>query len=95
MNPLVPVAPKTTYYDVLRMALFFDDWYTAFITLMGIFELPVVEFPSALRAQVKGKEAYKVPNDLKAAHPVSKLNPLNQKTSLTSNMPQPNIIIKF
>lgn len=65
----------TTYYDVLRMSLMFDNWYSAFVSLMGIFGLPAVEFPPPLRAQLKGKDAYRGLSDTMAPHNVNMLNP--------------------
>lgn len=98
MNPLIPLAPMTTYYDVLRMSLMFDNWYSAFISLMGIFGLPAVEFPPQLRAQLKGKDAYRGPSDTIPPHSANMLNPTaptipNQfKSNHTLSHTQPGLI---
>lgn len=85
INPLAPMAPMTTYSDVLKMALMFNEWYTAFITLMGIFGLPKVEFPPSLRAQIKGRVEDTEPTIAQpATYPIGMLNPIIPTTSNTS-----------
>ena len=89
-NPLTPLAPKTSYYDVLRMSLMFNEWYPAFISLMGLFGLPVVEFPLPLRDQFRGREVCGVPTSLENTFPSSMINPNPLFSDITSRAPLPN-----
>ena len=90
INPLAPISPLTSYYDVLNIALMFDDWYAAFTTLMGIFGLPVVEFPPPLRAKFKGKETCRVPTVQESTFPAKLLNPNNKGPNHSADTTQPS-----
>ena len=90
LNPLTPQAPVTSYYDVLRMSLMFDDWYNAFISLLVVFGLPAVEFPPPLRAQLKGKGTHRVPNEQEGTFPSNMVIPNINKPDQTLNFPHSN-----
>ena len=53
-NVLNNLTPLTTYYDCLRMALLFEDWYGSFLELQPLLGLPRMEMSSMLRQNMKG-----------------------------------------
>ena len=75
INPITPMVPLTTYHDVLKMSLMFDNWYAAFVAMLAIFGLPTVEFPPQLRAQFKGTVDHKGPSDTSDYYNTNLLNP--------------------
>ena len=53
-NVLNNLTPLTTYYDCLRMALLFEDWYGSFLELQPLLGLPRMEMSQMLRQNMKG-----------------------------------------